>query len=269
MTVFRFTAAALLTATALAAGAASPALADAPHPTPVPFTASQTARARDAAGAPATLAVLSRFFAHEGGTAATTAAPRLSGPTVTVFSLDPGFVAGRADAPVADPQFLATAAVCADGRAASVWTAWTGGGWKVVNIASGADETTEAAAAHGDGTVFHEPQTDGWYVLRGGRVLPLNADARHEVGAGGVALAAYQRLVHRRYGDKLPGSAYDTSGEGGGYDGQAAPRPAAVAASAPGTTAGSARTAVEIGGGAAAAAAGAAALLAARARRRG
>ncbi|MDH6579092.1 hypothetical protein [Kitasatospora sp. MAP5-34] len=45
---------------------------------------------------------------------------------------------------------------------------------------------------------------NAWYVLRGGRVLPLDDEARRSVGAGGVSLAAYQKLVHQRYGDKLP-----------------------------------------------------------------
>ncbi|MFD9126887.1 hypothetical protein [Kitasatospora sp. NPDC059571] len=120
---------------------------------------------------------------------------------------------------------MASKAVAADGRAASVWTVRDGTGWRVVNIASGGDEADypARAAAGGGGTAFREPQIHAWYVLRGDRVLPLNDEARRSVGAGGVTLAAYRALVHGRYGDKLPGSAYDVSGAGGGYGPQAAP----------------------------------------------
>ena len=49
-------------------------------------------------------------------------------------------------------------------------------------------------------------------------IVPLNAQARSEVG-NGMPVADYQRLVHARYADKLPGSAYDRSGKAGGYGG--------------------------------------------------
>lgn len=138
-----------------------------------------------------------------------------------VYTLDAGFVSGVAGAPVARADFAATEVVAADGQTASVWTVPQGGGWRVVNIASGSDETRYAAQGAG-GTVFREPQLNAWYVLRGGRVLPLDVEARDSVGAGGVTLAAYQKLVHQRYGDKLPGSAYDRAGKGGGFETQTA-----------------------------------------------
>ncbi|MFD8432019.1 hypothetical protein ACFV1R_30995, partial [Streptomyces coelicoflavus] len=47
--------------------------------------------------------------------------------------------------------------------------------------------------------------------------VPLNEEARTSVGAGGTGLARYQRLVHQRYADKMPGSAYDEDGYAGGY----------------------------------------------------
>ncbi|MEV6211093.1 hypothetical protein [Kitasatospora sp. NPDC051914] len=136
-----------------------------------------------------------------------------------MYSLNAGFVAGTAGAPVARVEFVASKAVAADGRTASVWTVRDGAGWRVVNIASGGDETDYPvqAVATGGGTAFREPQIDAWYVLRGGRVLPLDEDARRSVGPDGVALAAYRTLVQQRYGDRLPGSAYDRAGAGGGY----------------------------------------------------
>ncbi|MYR02214.1 hypothetical protein [Streptomyces sp. SID6139] len=224
---------ALLAATAL--GALTPAAAHAasgPAGFPAPFTASATAQAREAASSPATLHTLSRFFARAGALKADAARPHLVGPSVTVYSLAPGFVAGRPGAPVAAPQFVASKAVSADGQVASLWTVRTAQGWKVVNIATGGDETDYVGKAHGRGTVFQEPQIDAWYVVRDGRVLPLDPDARRAVGKAGVSLADYQRLVHKKYGDKLPGSAYDRAGKGGGYDGApAAPPTSSVPAS--------------------------------------
>ncbi|MCZ4096260.1 hypothetical protein C8250_013635 [Streptomyces sp. So13.3] len=188
-------------------------------------TPAASAAAREAAAAPATLDTLSRFFARDGVTALKAAAPHLEGATVTVNTLNPGFVAGDRGAAVALPEFAATKAVSADGHTASVWTVRSGTGWKVVNIATGSDETDYVAkgGAQPGSTVFREPQIDAWYVVRAGRVLPLDPDAVKAVGAAGTTLAGYQQLVHRRYGDKLPGSAYDRAGLGGGYDTGAAP----------------------------------------------
>ncbi|MEV7499131.1 hypothetical protein [Streptomyces sp. NPDC093018] len=230
----RTAAVALLAATAL--GVLTPAAAhaaSAPAGFPAPFTTSATAQAREAASSPATLDTLSRFFARGGALKASAARPHLVGPSVTVYSLAPGFVAGRPGAPVAAPQFVASKAVSADGQVASLWTVRTAQGWKVVNIATGGDETDYVGRAHGRGTVFQEPQIDAWYVVRDGRVLPLDPDARRAVGKSGVSLAAYQRLVHKKYGDKLPGSAYDRAGKGGGYDGAPAPAPMSSAHASP------------------------------------
>ncbi|MEU3463209.1 hypothetical protein ABZ721_25110 [Streptomyces sp. NPDC006733] len=216
-------AAAVLATGALTLGAASAARADG-----TPAGSAAPAAAREAAAAPGALDTLARFFARDGGTALKAAAPRLEGATVTVNTLNPAFVAGERGAAVALPDFAATKAVSADGHTASVWTVRSGERWKVVNIATGSDETDYVAqgGTQAGSTVFREPQIDAWYVLRGGRVLPLDPDAVKAVGAGGTTLAGYQQSVHRRYGDKLPGSAYDKAGLGGGYDTAAAPQAA-------------------------------------------
>ncbi|MBZ4014420.1 hypothetical protein [Streptomyces purpurogeneiscleroticus] len=214
--------------------------ADTPAPPKEP-TAASVAAARDAASAPGTLKTLARFFARDGRVSVKAAAPRIEGATVPVHVLSPDFVRGRSGAPVAKLDFLASRAVSADGQEASVWTVRTAGAdtWRVVNIATGADETAYAAKAKG-GTLFREPQIDAWYVQRGDRVLPLDADAKRAVGASGTTVAAYQKRVHAAYGDKLPGSAYDRRGEAGGYGERAASGPAVrkdapepVAAAAP------------------------------------
>ncbi|MFF2041338.1 hypothetical protein ACFVVX_12980 [Kitasatospora sp. NPDC058170] len=250
----------------LAAGlglAVTPAAhADTPAGAPTPVTAAELAQARGAAQNPAVLDRLGHFFARKGvpptqqltigaaeeARAATAAAPTLAGETVPVYTLDAAFVAGTPGVPVAKAEFTASRAVSADGQVASVWTVKQGDTWQVVNIASGGDEGDYAAkAAAGGGTAFREPQLNAWYVLREGRVLPLDDEARRSVGASGVSLAAYQQLVHQRYGDKLPGSAYDRAGKGGGYqpdatsgaaaDGGGTALPAVTAAAALGVTA--------------------------------
>lgn len=135
-------------------------------------------------GADHSTATLGRFFATRNGTVtpdAVTAqrmAPRLTGPTVPVYYLNPAFVTGRSDQ-VAAQAFLATEAVATDGATASVWTAQVGGRWKVVNIASGSDEETYARTS---GLVFREPQINAWYAVNGGLVRPLNAGARQTLG---------------------------------------------------------------------------------------
>ncbi|MEU8924433.1 hypothetical protein AB0D10_26410 [Kitasatospora sp. NPDC048545] len=238
---------------ALALAPAAQAAAPAPAaPAPAPLPAAELAGARGAVQDPAVLDKVGHFFARKGvppttqltigaaeeARAASAAAPRLSGDTVPVYVLDAGFVAGTPGAPVAKAEFTASKVVAADGQTASVWTVRQGGSWRVVNIASGGDESDYAAkaAAGGGGTAFREPQVNAWYALRDGRVLPLDDEARRSVGAGGVTLAAYQQLVHQRYGDKLPGSAYDRAGKGGGY--QADATDAANAANATVSTAG-------------------------------
>ncbi|MFC8917431.1 hypothetical protein ACFT5C_16840, partial [Streptomyces sp. NPDC057116] len=223
----------LLAATALAPAIlllAAPAAtaADTPAATAADTPAATAADTPGAAvTAPATLDTLSRFFARDGAVAPAGARPRVEGSTVPVRVLAPDFVAGRAGAPVARVAFHAAEAVAPDGRKASVWTVRRGtGGWQVVNIATGDDETRyarEGARRLPGGTVFREPQIDAWYVHGAARVLPLDEDAVRAVGARGTTLAAYRARVSAAYGDKLPGSAYARKGAAGGYAGPAAP----------------------------------------------
>ncbi|KNB52607.1 hypothetical protein [Streptomyces caatingaensis] len=236
--------------TAALAGLAPLAHAAQPPAAPAPPPAAGIAQARAATTSAGTLDTLARFFARDdargprdGRTAAAgpAATPRIEGATVPVYSLSPEFVAGRKDAPVAAFDYVASKAVSADGRKASVWAAETGGSWKVVNIASGDDETryaAEGARKLAGGTVFREPQINAWYVQRGDRVLPLNPDAERAVGTAGTTLGAYRERVHSAYGDKLPGSAYAKKGAAGGYDegGAVAAEPVAAPSSGPSTT---------------------------------
>ncbi|WP_405428885.1 hypothetical protein [Streptomyces erythrochromogenes] len=219
MTLRASAAAAALAATALL-GLAPQAAAAAPEPQPRAATAENRAAAAQAATAPDTLATLSRFFAREGKVSPAAAQPRIEGEAIPVHHLSPDFVAGKAGAPVARLEFLASRAVSSDGQQAALWTARTETGWQVVNIATGDDEFRYAhlgAAKLPGGTVFREPQIDAWYVAGGSRVLPLDEDAVRAVGAGGTTLGAYRARVATAYGDKLPGSPYAERGAAGGY----------------------------------------------------
>ncbi|MGO4460623.1 hypothetical protein AB4039_25575 [Streptomyces sp. M-16] len=240
MTVRSAAAAALAAALAVVALAATagPAAA-APVPQPQTATPENRAAAHEAAAAPATLATLSRFFAREGKVSLAAAQPRIEGGAIPVSYLSPDFVAGKAGAPVARLEFLASQAVSSDGQRAALWTAKTGDGWQVVNIATGDDEFGYArlgAAKLPGGTVFREPQIDAWYVAGGERVLPLDEDAVRAVGDRGTTLAAYRARVTKAYGDELPGSAYAKAGEAGGFaepaPDPAGPPPAALAGGA-------------------------------------
>ncbi|MFF2203672.1 hypothetical protein [Streptomyces sp. NPDC058145] len=241
-TLIRPVAAGTLAAAVLVLSGAAPAKAvpAAPQAPAVPhaYSPGQIAAARAVAGSDSTLDVLGRFFAAAPDhttramapprAAGAKAAPHLTGAGTTVYTLNADFVAGREDAPVAEPAFVATDAVSATGRLASVWTVRTKRGWQVVNIASGADETTYAAKAEGRGTVFREPQINAWYLLRGDRVLPLNTEARAAVGEHGTTVARYRHHVRTSYASRLAGSKYDRDGYAGGF-GEEASRAAAAA----------------------------------------
>ncbi|MFC5723013.1 hypothetical protein ACFP1Z_22865 [Streptomyces gamaensis] len=282
---------AAVTRTALTGGALAAALLGAAPlaqaATPVPAApqapaAASIAAAHDAAAAPATLDTLSRFFTRDGdrgdalggAQARAKAQPRIEGDTVPVYALSPDFVAGKEGAPVAALEVLASKAVAADGQKASVWAAETGGSWKVVNIATGDDETryaAEGARRLSGGTVFREPQINAWYVQRGDKVLPLSPDAVRAVGENGTTVEKYQDRVHRAYGDKLPGSAYAKKGLAGGYDTSSQGSPdTAVNAAAPGPadSGGLSTTATAATAAGAALTLGAGALVARRLRRR-
>lgn len=235
------TAGAFATAVTLLAAPAALA-ADTPAPPRTPAPAS-VAAAHDAAAAPATLDTLAKFFARDGAVSKRTAAPRIEGATVPVYTLSPAFVAATPGAtgvtrtPIAELEFFASKAVSSDGQEASVWSVPEGRSWQVVNIATGADESLYAAKGAkrlAGGTVFREPQIDAWYVQRGNRVLPLDPDATRAIGADGTTVRGYHQRVHRAYGDKLPGSPYDTRGKAGGYGAESGPQRDARALAADG-----------------------------------
>ncbi|MFF7727032.1 hypothetical protein [Streptomyces sp. NPDC008001] len=242
--------AALLIATAAAAAlsAAGPAQA-AGGPTAPPAPApSDYAAAQQVLGSDQVHSTVSRFLTAaarqgqapapgagaDGGTAGgrrgvvqqPAAAPRFDlRKPVPLYELAPEFVAGKAR-PTAGTalrmSYLASRVSAADGHQAAVFLMPKPGGsgsWQVAGIRDG--EADISAAERGDDRThtFLEPQIHAWYRLTGaGAVEPLNKEASTALqGKQSITLAAYQQLVTKRYGDKLPGSSYDRKGLAGGY----------------------------------------------------
>ncbi|MFC7181874.1 hypothetical protein ACFQMG_20180 [Kitasatospora paranensis] len=178
---------------------------------------------------------------------------------VPLYELSPDFVAGTvrpAAATVARVAYLASRVTAADGHRAAVLLAPRGTaagqpvpaasgsaaapaavgqqGWQLAGIRDGDTDVSLAEQGTPQSRTFTEPQINAWYRLTPqGAVEPLNREAT--TGLGGrrsVTLAAYQKLVAARYGDKLPGSAYARKGLAGGYglvDPTASAGPAAAA----------------------------------------
>ncbi|WP_037887801.1 hypothetical protein [Streptomyces sp. NRRL S-87] len=171
---------------------------------------------------------------------------------VPMFEISPEFVAGKTRA---TPQtalrlsYLASRVTTSDGRNAAVLLAPKGDtatrgsgpqnvgaeGWELAGIRDGDNDVSLAERGTPQSRAFTEPQIHAWYRLTdGGMVEPLNKEATTGLrGKRSMTLAAYQKLVHARYGDKLPGSEYDRKGLAGGYAGLAEGRPARTAAAAP------------------------------------
>ncbi|AJC61493.1 hypothetical protein [Streptomyces sp. 769] len=143
---------------------------------------------------------------------------------VPFYELSPEFVAGKTKATAGAAlrlSYLASRVSAANGRQAAVLLAPGQGGhaWQLAGIRDGDADISAAERGTDQVQTFMEPQIHGWYRLTGsGSVEPLNKEARTALqGKPRVSLTAYQQLVARRYGDKLPGSAYDRKGLAGGY----------------------------------------------------
>lgn len=208
--------------------------------------------------------------------AAAAAPPRfdLKDP-VPMFEISPEFVAGKTET---TPQtalrlsYLASRVTASDGHQAAVLleprvnAAPKGSGvqnvgaegWQLAGIRDGDAEVGLAERGTPQARTFTEPQIHAWYRLTAeGSVEPLNEEAI--TGLGGkraVTLAAYQKLVSTRYGDKLPGSEYDRKGLAGGYAGLVDDQPAQAAAASGRPAAGTSWQAIAGTGAAALAAAG-------------
>lgn len=191
------------------------------------------AAARQVAASPDTQTKLAKFFVQldrRAGAAVQAEAaktPQVTGEPLRVFSLTAEFVTGQSGEP-GGFAYLAVKTRAASGQEATVWLTRDGRqGWEASNLTTGTEEVTYPAQG---GSVFTEPQINAWYRVENGQVVPLNDPARAQVGKG-MTVAAYQRLVHQQYADKLPGSAYVQQGKLGGFTPGAVP---AVAGAGPG-----------------------------------
>ncbi|MBD0695452.1 hypothetical protein [Streptomyces sp. CBMA123] len=151
--------------------------------------------------------------------------------------ITPGFAAGTA-LPIPSEAIRLSHLVSAlnapvNGRNATVMLAPTdGGGWHLAAVRDGDGDAVYAGKAKVGSLVFSEPQIRGWYQLTLTKVEPLNDQARQGLnGRSSASLSDYQKLVKARYADKLPGSAYDTTGMSSGYGG--AEKTAAASSSTP------------------------------------
>ncbi|MFD8500159.1 hypothetical protein [Amycolatopsis sp. NPDC059657] len=140
--------------------------------------------------------------------------------SIAVYQPTAAFVAGTSAVP-ADLAYVAVPATLGTGEAATVWAQREGQNWTVVNIASG-DVEKRLATQAGKGYLLHEPQINAWYAVDGDAVTVLDGSTTGVASGTRMTVAQYQSAVHARYGDKLPGSAYDRSGAAGGF-GPAAP----------------------------------------------
>ncbi|GAB3144521.1 hypothetical protein GCM10027258_33400 [Amycolatopsis stemonae] len=209
--------AAMLT-TAGAAGAAT-----GPAGTP---TAADTAAIGQVAGGQATLDRLTTTrFPGAHAAAAASRANADARTQVAVYEPTAAFVAGASDVPAA-LAYIAVPARTGDGTTATVWAERQGPAWTVVNVASGDYEQKYAQAAAG-GYLLHEPQVNAWYAVHGDAVTVLDGSVTGLAAGTTLTLADYRAALHQRYADKLPGSAYDRDGAGGGYGGRERAVPAA------------------------------------------
>ncbi|MFI0712228.1 hypothetical protein ACH4SK_16505 [Streptomyces inhibens] len=164
---------------------------------------------------------------------------------VALYELAPEFVTGKTKPTAGNAtrlSYLASRANDASGHKATVLlssTAKSGGGsggWHLMGVRDGDSDLTYGEQTTDHSKVFTEPQIHAWYRLKNDIVEPLNREAAS--GLGGkrtVTLAAYQKLVHNRYADKMPGSAYDRKGLAGGF-GPASTPSSPPSASSPSST---------------------------------
>ncbi|MCA6091250.1 hypothetical protein LE181_03575 [Streptomyces sp. SCA3-4] len=181
-------------------------------------------RRTPAAGADGGTAGAPRGVAQNPGAAGAAPGFDLKKP-VPLYELAPEFVTGKTKATAASAlrlSYLASRVSAANGHQAAVLLApgqGSGRSWQLAGIRDGDTDISAAERGTDQAQTFMEPQIHAWYRLSGsGTVEPLNKEAEVALqGKPRVTLAAYQQLVTKRYGDKLPGSSYDRKGLAGGY----------------------------------------------------
>ncbi|WP_328609030.1 hypothetical protein OG943_07880 [Amycolatopsis sp. NBC_00345] len=139
----------------------------------------------------------------------------LAGRGIPVYTLNPGFVAGTAGAPAGVLGSIAVTATTDSGAKATLRASRDSsapGGWVVGNVLSGNDEEALSGKLRPGSVLLNEPQINGWYDLSPAGVVLLQASLPQSPVGQFVPLGDYQRTVHDRYADKLPGSDYQRRG---------------------------------------------------------
>ncbi|WP_245633576.1 hypothetical protein [Amycolatopsis jejuensis] len=139
----------------------------------------------------------------------------VSGTGIPVYTLSPGFVTGDPGAPAGVLRSVAVTATADTGAKDTLRAAPDNrapGGWVVGNVLSGNDEETLSTRLRPGSVLLNEPQINGWYDLGPTGVVLLQASLPQTPVGQFVPLADYQRQVHDRYADKLPGSEYQRNG---------------------------------------------------------
>ncbi len=144
---------------------------------------------------------------------------------IPVYTLNPDFVRGVEGAPAGVLRSVAVTATADSGQKATLQAMPEGPGkWIAASVFSGNDEETLSARLKAGAVLLNEPQINGWYELGPDGVVLLQASLPQTPVGKFVPLSDYQREVHGRYADKLPGSDYQRGG-GIGFT-QATPPPA-------------------------------------------
>ncbi|MFC9251612.1 hypothetical protein [Amycolatopsis thailandensis] len=140
-----------------------------------------------------------------------------------VYTLNPDFVRGVAGAPAGMLRSVAVTATADSGQKATLQAMPEGPGkWVAASVFSGNDEETLSGRIRPGSVLLNEPQINGWYELRPDGVVLLQASLPQSPVGKLVPLSEYQRNVHGRYADKMPGSDYQRDG-GIGFAQAAAP----------------------------------------------
>ncbi len=128
---------------------------------------------------------------------------------VPVYTLNPDFVRGTAGAPAGVLKSVAVTATAESGQKATLQAMPDGPGtWVAAGAFSGNDEETLSARLRPGSVLLNEPQINGWYDLGRDDVVLLRASLPQSQVGKPAPLSQYQKNVHGRYADKMPGSDY-------------------------------------------------------------
>ncbi|QWF78848.1 hypothetical protein [Amycolatopsis sp. CA-230715] len=137
----------------------------------------------------------------------------VAGHGTPVYALNPDFVLGKTGVPAGALQYIAVTVTAPGGETATLRsTSKAPGAWKVASAISGNDEEVLSKRLRPGSVLLNEPQINGWYELTPTGVVLLRASLPQSPVGGFVSLADYQRQVHERYADKMPGSDYQKNG---------------------------------------------------------